>query len=240
MQSDKNEPFFNNNAEYYGCEVPREIDYYFMNFIKNKQYFKKITLLDIGGGGGRFSILCYDNINDIDIYIIDPSPKLLSLKKMSGIHVMQGSLPNNFKIQKKFHYIHIQNVLHHITGSSVSESKELVTESLMKIRDLLDDDGFILIGDLVFESYFYKPFTRTMIFYFLKIQNALNISLPLPYKDFKLGLEVYFYTTNEFKEIIEQSGYKIIEYSEFEQNIPRLSMGLVKKYAQNRICLMKL
>lgn len=200
--------FFDENSDFYDPNLLK-YDYEFMEFIKNGNG-QNISILDVGGGSGNFSKLIMQNCVNVNITILDPSEKLLNKVNNPKINKINGKLPDSIPINSKFDFIHIKNVLHHITGSTVLESKLLVKNSLNNLKMLLNDDGFLLIHDLCYEGFLIPKFPNYLIFYLLKLQNKLNVKIP--FKEFLLGLNVYFYTKNELESILNECGFQIIEF----------------------------
>ena len=124
------------------------------------------------------------------------------------INKVVGKLPDEVHIDSKFDYIHVRNVFHHITGNSIGESKRLVKESLKYLNQILDENGVLLIQESYTEGYLIPTLPRYLIFQLLAIQNRLKIKIPLD--EFIMGLNVCFYTRNEFKSILEECGFEII------------------------------
>ena len=106
----------------------------------------------------------------------------------------------------------IKEVFHHIVGPSINESKELLRDSLFAIKEILKNDGFLLIHELFYESYLIPTLSRTLIFYLLALQNKFGIKVPA--EEFLMGLSVCFYTRPEFESILNDCGFKIINYHE--------------------------
>ena len=187
---------FDEYAEFYGCNVVRDYDYFFIDFIKEN---KKASLLDVGGGSGTFASLTKDSYPKMDVVVIDPSQTLLDRISDERIRKYYGRLPDKLYLNEgvTFDYIHIKEVLHHIVGTSVSESMGLIRESLINLRKYLKDDGFIFIHELFYESILIPPLSRDFIFYISKLQNNSNLKF-LP-KEFLMGLVVCFYTRDEFR-----------------------------------------
>jgi len=212
--------FFNENYGFYNQDL-LEYDYYFMEFIKNKKDSNS-NVLDIGGGNGNFSKLVIKNCPDIDITILDPSEKLLSNLNDPKINKIVGKLPDDIPLDNEFDFIHIKEVLHHITGNTTFKSKLVVKDALNNLKYILSDDGFLLIHELYYEGFLISKFPNYLIFYSLKLQNKLNIKMPA--KEFLLGLNVYFYTRNELKSMLNECGFQIIGYK-----VDRWSNNLQKK-----------
>lgn len=221
--------FFDKNANIYGALKPKKYDYFFIDFIS--KHSNGCNLLDVGGGGGCFTKLCQEYFETVDLCIVDPSKELLQKQKLKNIKTVVGKLPDELNLDEKFDYIHIKEVLHHVTGSSTKKSKDLFVRSLINLKNNnLSSNGFILIHELFYESYLFPTFTRTMIFYLLKLQNRLRIKVPI--KDFIDGLDVCFYTRDELKSIFKETGFQVVEYYEESWNsTPSKRMMLLKKSA---------
>jgi cyclopropane fatty-acyl-phospholipid synthase-like methyltransferase len=209
--SNDNCNFFDDNIDFYGEVKPTSCDVYFLNFIKKSQK-QNANLLDIGGGSGTFAKLVKDNCSDIEVTVIDPSKKLLGKIDDDRIIKLQGALPTQISLNKNFDYIHVKEVLHHLAGSSVKASKELLKESLLTIKAHLNNNGFILIHELFYESYVIPAFSRNFIFYLLVVQNKLRIKLPV--SRFLMDLNVCFYTRSEFQTMLQDCGFRIVEKRE--------------------------
>lgn len=204
-----NETFFNENSDFYSDNDGTKNNFV-LDFISSKKNnYKKF--LDIGGGSGFFAIRLKNIYNDMQIFVIDPSQKFLDNIRDKDVIKIKGFLPNHLNIPRsvKFDYILLSEVLHHITSFSIFESKSLVIESLLEVKNSLSDDGYIFVHELFYEGHLSPSFSRTMIFYLLKIQNSLKLKIPS--KHFILGLSVCFYTRSELEEIFSICGLSIIQ-----------------------------
>ena len=203
----KDSDFFDRNVKFYDQDII-DFDYWMLNFLekeyKNKQHFK---LLDVGGGSGKFVKLVLKHFPNVACTVLDPSKKLLEKIHDPKIKKIEGKIPNDFKISSKYNIVHIKEVLHHITGNSVSESEKLIKESLNLIENSLTDDGLLMIHELFYEGFIFSKLPSYLIFYTLKTQNKFKINLPI--EEFLLGLNVYFYTRNDLHKIISDCGFEI-------------------------------
>jgi len=201
--------FFDKYADFYGSVKPGSYDYYFIEFIKKtKKEGKK--LVDIGGGSGAFARLLKHECPDVDVTVVDPSKTLLSKINEENIRKVYGKLPNQIPLNSTFDYVHVKEVFHHVTGSSIQQSKELIGESLCTIKEILKDGGFLLIHELFYESYLVPTLSRNLIFVLLALQNKSRIKIPA--KEFLMGLSVCFYTRAEFSSILKKSGFEVVDY----------------------------
>ena len=208
--------FFDKHADFYGDVKPHPHDDYFIDFI-NTTKKRESKLLDVGGGSGTFAQLVKDNCLNIDVTVVDPSKNLLD--KISDEHITKiyGSLPDQIFLDSDFDYIHVKEVLHHVTGSSIDETKKLLRESLFTLKDILKKEGFLFVHELFYESYLIPTLSRTSIFNLLLLQNKFGIKIPA--KEFLAGLDVCFYGRSEFKSILNDCGFKIIgSYEEYWDN----------------------
>ncbi len=221
--------FFDTNIGFYGRTKPRWHDYYFLNFINNS--VKKSSVLDVGGGAGVFSSLVKNNHPYLDVTIVDPSQVLLEEISDTRINKTNGMLPNDLglDVNSTFGYIHLSEVFHHLVGSTIYESKDLTKESLLVLREYLDDDGFLMIHEIFFEGYLFPTLPRSFIFYLLKAQNNLKIRIPI--KDFLLGLQVCFYTRDEFSTLLKLCGFRINNFSvNCRSSSWMKTMGFIKEW----------
>lgn len=203
--------FFDKNINFYGKVNLYDCDYYFLNFIKTNQN-QDLNLLDIGGGSGTFAKFVVNNCPTINVTVLDPSERLLGEIDDTQIRKVKGKLPNQILLDSRFDYIHIKEVFHHITGPSIKSSRELLRKSLFTIKEYLNDDGFLLIHELFYESYLIPALSRTLVFYLLALQNKLRIKIPA--REFLMNLEVCFYTRAEFRSMLGDCGFKIVGYYE--------------------------
>lgn len=204
-----NVDYFIKNASKYITSKPYPLDYDVIDFIEAN---RKHTLLDVGGGSGTFASLVKDNFPDMDVFVIDPAKELLKTIKDNRINKSEGKLPNELGLDPniKFDYIHIKEVLHHIVGYNINNSKILVKKSICNLKDHLNASGILFIHDVFYEGFLFPTFPRDFIFYSLYMQNKINLKIPL--SEFILGLNVCFYTRKELQDLITSSGLSIIDY----------------------------
>ncbi|WP_298667555.1 methyltransferase domain-containing protein [uncultured Methanofollis sp.] len=199
--------FFDTHSERYSYANPLKHDVFFVDFMKKNG--SGHSLLDIGGGGGAFAKYCKSIFPDADICVVDPSKELLQKQNAHGIKRVVGSLPDDINVASAYHYIAMKVVLHHVVGTSIRESKDLVKKSILAAKSKLDDGGYVFIREIYYESYLIPTFTRTIIFYLLRLQNRLK--LKIPHDDFISGLEVCFYTRDEIESMIRECNLEIVE-----------------------------
>lgn len=202
--------FFNTHAETYGKSNAHSHDIYVLDFIE-RQRKNNPRILDVGGGSGEFARFIKNYCKNSRVTVIEPSDDLLN-KIDDDIEKKFGMLPDKIDLSNIYEYIHIKEVLHHVVGASVRQSREMVRESLLNLKKYLADDGYLIIIEIYYESYLFPWLTSILIFYICLFQNLTGIRLPI--REFLPGLRVNFYTRNKLRNILNSCGYKIVEYSE--------------------------
>lgn len=206
---------FENNAEYYGS-VASPIgphDHYFLDFLSTYAG-RQLHLLDVGGGSGNFATLVTKTIPDMDVVVVDPCAPLLEMIGDARITKIQGALPYamNLSDSECFDFIHIKEVLHHVVGDSIRDSKEQVKVSLNELNKHLDKYDYLLISEIFYEGHIVPTFPRTLIFHVCRLQDKTKIKIPT--KEFLEDLSVCFYTRDEFASMLHDCGYTIVGYYE--------------------------
>jgi hypothetical protein len=207
-----NADFFNHNVDFYKSFTLHHYEKHFLDFIQHTTKNSAFSFLDIGGGNGFFAKTVLDTNPMSTVTVIDPAAKLLNKITDKKIIKIIGSIPYDFPSEDKYDYIHLKEVIHHITGNTIKETKELLKTSLSLIKRHLNTNGYLMIHDLFYEGYVYPPITRFLIFYLLILQNKLRIKIPI--KEFLMNLSVCFYTRQELKSLLLESGFIIVDYGE--------------------------
>lgn len=169
--------------------------------IRSRNMSSSLTILDIGcGTGGNYpSLSKHGKVTGVetDIYAID-----IAKKKYPDLKIIQGSLPNISVLDadgaKKYDCITLLDVLEHIT---------MEKEALLDIRNLLDDNGMLLI--------------TVPAFMFLWSKSDI------------VAFHKRRYTKKLLKRSLEDTGYNIyfLSYFNFFLFFPAL---LGKKYIKNK------
>jgi 2-polyprenyl-3-methyl-5-hydroxy-6-metoxy-1,4-benzoquinol methylase len=129
---------------------------------------KKLTLLDVGAGGGDialwFANLCHSHGIDIKILCLDSDPKVVEFaRKMcygrENISVRQGSAHDIEALDEGIDYIFSNHFLHHLNSQEIPQFLEKVYKSARRgflINDLLRSRsaylGFTLLAGILFHK----------------------------------------------------------------------------------------
>lgn len=204
--------FFNSTAEFYGNAYPTQYNYYIIDFINSTRGDRALRLLDIGGASGVFGKLVVEKCSNIKVTVIDPSEKLLEKIDCKDIEKIVGMLPDKINTGSTYDYIQVKEVFHHLVGATVRESRDSMKESLLNIRDMLNDDGFLIVHEIFYESHITPSLSSHMIFHLCSMQIKYGFNIPI--KEFLPGLKVFFYTREDLRKALKETGYEIIDYYE--------------------------
>jgi len=138
--------YFDNNTPNYTAKRYREI----LNFV-NQEGKKDASLIDVGCGDGTVLKAFKDETEIVQLTGMDISDNYLKLtKEKVGCETFNGSiLDSNLmqKIDKKFDYVIVGAILHHLIGDTREESKELAKQALKNAFDLLSTNGYLIISE---------------------------------------------------------------------------------------------
>jgi 2-polyprenyl-3-methyl-5-hydroxy-6-metoxy-1,4-benzoquinol methylase len=113
------------------------------------------TILDLGGGNGKFLDSLLNEFPDAEGYLIDISEHLLGMNRVYPrkhlVHGTIGELEERFP-SEKFDVITINWVLHHLVGPSYQTSISNVQSALRACANLLAPQGVIVIAENMFDG----------------------------------------------------------------------------------------
>ena len=212
-----NKSYFDAHAHLHAYH--KEPDFYHQLILNLDKMKSPITVLDLGCGDGSFvKNFIQEGIVgnfigvDISSSMLSSAKKLLQGDNVDLIAADGFTLP--FIDDTRFDLIHLDSVLHHLIGKTRSKSRDLVEEMLEILSTKLSDKGFILVEEMYYESYVVSGLTAHIIFYGLKLINALKLDLSKRMKHIIPGLEVSFYSENELMGLLNKFGeVKVIKRS---------------------------
>ncbi len=169
------------------------------------------TILDIGGGNGRFLDNMLDAFPNATGYLLDISPVLLSRNTPSARkHLLEGSISELaacFPTQR-FDVITVNWVLHHLVGSEWERSVANVTSALEAATQLLSPGGVIVIAELMFNDIFGGDLPSHLTYAITCVKNPRFVKLARRYFN-TAGVGVCFHSQSAWERIFERVGLKI-------------------------------
>ena len=189
-----------------------EIYNFIVQFLKDRSIHNKdIKILDFGCGDGSFIVSLLNSNIDALYYGTDISDTMINMAKSKikrpnvNLFVSDGfNMPLSENL--KFDLIHLDSVIHHIIGNSVSATKKLVNTILKILFERLNIGGSLILEENYYDSYLYPSITSTLIFYGLKFFNALDFDISKIIKEYHKGLEVRFLHDKEIVELLRTHG----------------------------------
>jgi len=138
--------YFDNNTPNYTAKRYKAI----IDFI-TQQNKENASLIDVGCGDGTVLKAFKDETNVSNFIGMDISTNYLKLaEEKVGCDTFNGSILDDDlveKIDKKFDYVVVGAILHHLIGDNRKESKELAQKALNNAFKLLSDNGHLIISE---------------------------------------------------------------------------------------------
>ena len=169
---------------------------------------KKLSVLDIGGGTGKFaSILQYYANCTVDI--VDPS----SIAAKNSIASSNSRFFNNtfqsFQANRQYDAIFLNLVLHHMISSSYNEQEtyNIQIEALRKARRLLNDGGALVVQENFYTGQFNSNLAGKLIYKLTSLKSLETITRKMGANT--AGEGVRFRNLREWQDMLEKSGFAI-------------------------------
>ncbi|MDQ3966880.1 MAG: class I SAM-dependent methyltransferase [Thermoproteota archaeon] len=143
-------------------------------------------------------------------------------ERLAKFQNVRLEVANGFELSEtlntKFDIIHIAWVLHHLVARTQGSSKKLAVRMIKELLKLSSIGGIIIVEELHYKSAISSKITSKLIFYGLKLLNALHIDgrrfMP---ELLHPGLEVNFFHQQELVKMRSPFGQvTIVHYLRFE------------------------
>lgn len=192
---------------------------------------KEFKVLDIGCGDGSFLRGLGNRGIKGGLTGVDLSFNLVSQKRMGSDHGMLNLMVADafklpFNSETKFDLIHLDSVLHHLIGNTISGSTKLAIRLLDLLTSMLSEEGLLIVEEMYYDSRLIPSLTASIIFYSLKLIKVLNIDLTRLRRDIIPGLEVNFFHTGKLEKMLFRYG-EVKEILREKSNISRLEKMLL-------------
>ena len=170
------------------------------------------TLLDVGGGIGLFADKLLELYPKIEITIIDNSEYLLSLNKTDNRKILVNASVTNipdFLKNKRFDIITINWVLHHLIGETRKASLEIITRTLLELKNHLNTNGNISVIENLYSGIVIDSFPSRFIYLLTSIKNPVLSGFIRKAGFNTAGTGVCFMSEKILRNIIKDAGLKI-------------------------------
>lgn len=184
--------------DYFDRHLPRYIvSQDLIDFIG--QYSKpNSSIIDIGVGTGDVLALVAEQIGERNLYGMDISRlSLQQAQERTGCRTYWASILEKDlaeKVGRKFDIAIMKSILHHLISRNRNESKRLAISAIENAAALLNDKGYLVIG----EPGFYPSFSMDILFYIKKFFSRVTTRRLEIFSQFNnIGPPVVSYYTNE-------------------------------------------
>ncbi len=135
----------------------------------------EVNVLDVGGGIGSVGRVLAESSDKVHVDVVDNSPlaakHFLHHEKLRLVYEDFLNVPS----EKQYDAIIFRTVLHHIIGSSSRKTLELQHKAISKAREMLTDDGRLLIIENFYEPVVSKDISGEIVFQCTKLKTFAPI-----------------------------------------------------------------
>ena len=193
----------------------------------NEQSNADSSVLDVGCGTGMLLALIDSQTGLSDLTGMDVSTNALTVAdKRVQCQTIEASILDPdlaTRLDRRFDFVVMAAVLHHLVGESRKRSRELAAQSLKRAMDLLTEDGHLMIV----EPTFTPRWAMSMVF-LGKRQTSRLTSRRIEILDTwnNIGPPVVsYYSPGELHELVTQAGAEVVDVHNIESKLrllPRL------------------
>jgi 2-polyprenyl-3-methyl-5-hydroxy-6-metoxy-1,4-benzoquinol methylase len=206
---------------------------------------RPLSFLDIGGGNGAFADSILNALPDARVTVLDVAKNLLDANKpdqrkellLCSVERMKDLLPG-----RKFDVITLNWVLHHFVGPTRSATWQNCVESLRACRELLVDDGVIVIAENLFDGPFGSNIPSHIIYAITRIQNKTFVRLARRFFN-TAGTGVCFRSNRNWQKLIRSAGLSCELFYELPFNKKSMAktlllamLGLIQQKQGHYLC----
>jgi ubiquinone/menaquinone biosynthesis C-methylase UbiE len=173
-------------------------------------------VLDLGGGNGLFADQVLARFPKSSVTVLDISSLLLAKNKSSHRkELIHGSIEcmANILVERRFDYITMNWVLHHLVGNSYSACRENCLETLERCKGLLEPNGVLVIAENMFDGYLGSNLPSHLIYALTVIRWPWFVRLAKRFFN-TAGVGVCFQSRWAWHKIFAEAGYDLIVFQE--------------------------
>jgi len=185
-----------------------------LNYVRGSFAQGPSSLLDVGGGNGKFMDRLLEEFPRAQGYVVDISSSLLQKNRQHPRkHLVHGSLEHlpALTAGATFDVITINWVLHHLVATTYERSLKNVEQFLASAADLLNPGGTILIAENEFQGFFDTNIPSHMIYAVTRVQHPSFVRLARRYFN-TAGVGVCFQSLRGWERLFARCGFQIDYY----------------------------
>ncbi|MFH1753941.1 MAG: class I SAM-dependent methyltransferase [Candidatus Omnitrophota bacterium] len=182
------------------------------------------SLLEIGCGTGSALEFIKSRTGMDELCGIDVSARSLDeAKKRVGCETVSASILDkdlHKKIDKRYDFVLISSVLHHLVGKTRSESRKNALFAVSNALRLVNKGGFLIVGETTFKT----EAAMTALFYVKRLTTKISSKrIHLGGSEYNIGAPVVsFYSNDQVLEMIRSAGETEIVDTHISNIRPRL------------------
>ena len=175
---------------------------------------RPFTLLDLGGGNGLFADQLLARFPKGVVTIIDISSALLSKNNLSSRkELIHGAIENMGEIfaGRRFDYITMNWVLHHLVGKSHRLCQENQLNTLIRCKALLRPNGKLIIAEHMFDGYLESNIPSHIIYTITRMKRGWFVGLASRFFN-TAGVGVCFQSQRAWRHMFAEAGFDVVAF----------------------------
>jgi len=167
---------------------------------------RAFSILDLGGGNGRFLDELLDRFPSANGVLLDVSDALLAQNKPHNrkqlVKASVDQIPT--RLQQKFDLITVNWLLHHLVGRTYRESHRNAISLLDQCSDLLSDRGMIIVTENMFDGFLQTNIPSWLIYSITSVRTPWFASIARRFFN-TAGVGVCFNSRNTWRRIFHDA-----------------------------------
>jgi ubiquinone/menaquinone biosynthesis C-methylase UbiE len=175
---------------------------------------RPFDVLDLGGGNGLFVDQLLARFPNSSVTILEISASLLAKNRPAQRKkLVRGAIENmpDLLAGRKFDYITMNWVLHHLVGNSYRTCRENCLDTLMQCKELLKPNGMLLVAENMFDGYMRSNIPSHLIYDITAIKWPLFVRLAKRFFN-TAGVGVCFQSQPAWERMFAQAGFEVVTF----------------------------
>jgi SAM-dependent methyltransferase len=173
------------------------------------------TLLDVGGGNGKFADRVLAHFPNATVTVLDNSESLLAKNTLSPRKTVVCDTVENLESvgkRQRFDIICLHWLLHHLVGDSHRRTTRHQLGALKSVRRLLQPCGRISVFENMYEGYIFPRLPGWTIYHLTATRAIAPFVRAMGANT--AGVGVCFRSSGEWRRLTNEAGLRIADYAE--------------------------
>jgi SAM-dependent methyltransferase len=177
---------------------------------------RAVSVLDVGGGNGRFADRILAAYSTANVTILDNAPSLLAKNSsLSRKQVVHHSALELESLKERYDIISMNWLLHHLVGDTYAHSIRNIRETLCKCHSLLKPRGRVSIYDNLYDGWLWAKGPSRIIYELTAVKWKPIARLAARAGANTAGVGVCFQSELAWREHFHMCGLKIESFSRY-------------------------